>query len=79
MLSLTELDPDTREPEPELATIWVSSQGGAVVQEADDDGLPRIVNAHDIVYAVRRTCDSRTVFDVACPRGEGLSLLLFEE
>ena len=28
MLSLTELDPDTREPE--LAASWVSSEGGAV-------------------------------------------------
>ncbi len=84
MLALTELDPETREPEPELATSWVSSEGGAVwtfslrddvpwvtfreggvEQVMDDAGLPRIVNAHDVVYGVKRTCDSRTVSDSA--------------
>ena len=84
MLALTELDPDTREPEPELATSWVSSENGAVwtftlredipwvtyqegevVQVLDDAGLPRIVNAHDVVYGVRRTCDAATFSDFA--------------
>ena len=84
MLSLTELDPETREPEPELAASWVSSENGAVwtftlredvpwvtyqegevVQVLDDAGLPRIVNAHDVVYGVRRTCDAATFSDFA--------------
>ena len=84
MLSLTELDPETREPEPELAASWVSSENGAVwtftlredvpwvtyqegevVQVLDDAGLPRIVNAHDVVYGVQRSCDSKTVSDSA--------------
>lgn len=84
MLGLTELDPDTREPEPELATSWVSSENGAVwtftlredvpwvthqaggvAKVFDDAGLARIVNAHDVVYGVRRTCDAGTFSNFA--------------
>ena len=40
MFSLTELDPDTWEPEPELATGWVSGEGGAVWNFTLRDDVP---------------------------------------
>ena len=38
---------------------------GEVEQVLDEDGNPRIVNAHDVVYGVKRTCDPRTGSDYA--------------
>ncbi|MEM7531749.1 MAG: peptide ABC transporter substrate-binding protein [Chloroflexota bacterium] len=82
MLGLTELDPDTQEAIPELATSWeVSEDGtvwtfslrddvpwvtfadGEVVEVTDDNGDAVMVNAHDVVYGVTRTCDARTASD----------------
>ena len=84
MLALTELDPDTQDATPELATSWESSEDGTVwtftlrddvswvtynegevVQVMDDAGAARIVNAHDVVYGVKRTCDANTASDYA--------------
>lgn len=84
MLALTELDPDTQDAVPELATSWASSEDGAVwtfnlrddvawvtyrdgevVEVVDEGGSPRIVNAHDVVYGVKRTCDAATASDYA--------------
>ena len=43
---------------------WVTYQDGEVVQVMDGDA-PRIVNAHDVVYGVQRTCDAETASDYA--------------
>ena len=39
---------------------WVTYQDGEVVQVMDDSGAPRMVNAHNVVYGVKRTCDAST-------------------
>lgn len=84
MLALTELDPETQEATPELATSWEASedgtvwtftmrddvpwvtfQDGEVVQVMDENGEPRMVTAHDVVYGVKRTCDANTASDYA--------------
>ncbi|MBV7338312.1 peptide ABC transporter substrate-binding protein [Chloroflexi bacterium TSY] len=53
-LGLTELDPDTQEALPELATSW----------EASEDGTVWTFNMRDdVVYGVQRTCDARTASD----------------
>lgn len=41
---------------------WVryDAESGEVVQVLDEDGKPRIVNAHDFVYGIKRTLDPAT-------------------
>ncbi len=85
-LGLTDLDDETMEAIPELATEWSSNEDrtvwtfkmrndvpwvrydpttGQVEEVTDDEGNVRIVNAHDVVYGVKRTCDPRTGSDYA--------------
>jgi len=46
---------------------WVQANPatGEVSQVLDDDGNPRMVNANDVVYGVKRTCDPNTASDYA--------------
>jgi oligopeptide transport system substrate-binding protein len=46
---------------------WVqhNPSTGEIAQILDDDGNPRIVNAHDVVYGVKRTCDPNSASDYA--------------
>ncbi|GMR09591.1 MAG: oligopeptide ABC transporter substrate-binding protein OppA [Anaerolineae bacterium] len=46
---------------------WVqyNTTTGEVDPVLDDDGNPRIVNANDVVYGVKRTCDPNTASDYA--------------
>ena len=46
---------------------WVryNASTGEVEQVLDEDGNPRMVNAHDVVYGVKRTCDPNTGSDYA--------------
>ncbi len=85
-LGLTELDPDTQEAVPALATSWETNEDqsswtftmrddvpwvkynvdtGEVEQVLDENGEPRMVTAHDIVYGAKRTCDAATASDYA--------------
>lgn len=63
-LGLTDLDPETYEPVPELAKDWTVSRDGKTYRfnlRPDvlwTDGTP--VTAHDIVWAVRRNVDPKT-------------------
>ena len=68
-LGLTDFDIETMEVIPELATSWEVSEDGLVwaFHMRKDvkwtDGKP--VTAHDIEYAVKRTCDPATASDYA--------------
>lgn len=68
-LGLTDYDDETMEVVPELATSWEVSEDGLVwaFHLRKDvywtDGRP--VTAHDIEYAVKRTCDPATASDYA--------------
>lgn len=68
-LGLTDYDDETMEVVPELATSWEVSEDGLVwaFHMRKDvkwtDGRP--VTAHDIEYAVKRTCDPATASDYA--------------
>jgi len=68
-LGLTDYDDETMETIPELATSWECSEDGLVWafhMRKDvkwSDGRP--VTAHDIEYAVKRTCDPATASDYA--------------
>jgi oligopeptide transport system substrate-binding protein len=68
-LGLTDYDDLTMEVIPELATSWEVSEDGLVwafhlrKDVKWTDGKP--VTAHDIEYAVRRTCDPATASDYA--------------
>jgi len=68
-LGLTDFDVETMEVVPELATSWECSEDGLVwaFHMREDikwtDGKP--VTAHDIEYAVKRTCDPATASDYA--------------
>jgi len=68
-LGLTDFDDETVEVIPELATSWEVSEDGLVwaFHMRKDvkwtDGTP--VTAHDIEYAVKRTCDPATASDYA--------------
>jgi len=83
---LTDLDEETMEAVPELATEWWANADntvwtfkmrddvvwvrynpgtGQVEKVVDDTGGVRIVDAHDVVYGVKRTCDPRTGSDYA--------------
>ena len=46
---------------------WVqyNPAAGETEQVMDDEGNPRMVNANDVVYGVKRTCDPRTASDYA--------------
>jgi oligopeptide transport system substrate-binding protein len=46
---------------------WVNYDpiSGETTQEVDEEGNPRFVNAHDVVYGVRRTVDPATASDYA--------------
>lgn len=46
---------------------WVTynTSTGEIEQVMDDEGNVRYVNAHDVVYGVKRTCDPRTASDYA--------------
>ena len=45
--------------------VWYNPATGEVEVVKDDDGNPRVVNAHDVVYGVKRTLDPRTASDYA--------------
>ncbi|MBA3063221.1 MAG: peptide ABC transporter substrate-binding protein, partial [Atribacteria sp.] len=68
-LGLTDFDDETMEVVPELATSWEVSEDGLVwaFHMRKDvkwtDGKP--VTAHDIEYAVKRTCDPATASNYA--------------
>jgi oligopeptide transport system substrate-binding protein len=68
-LGLTDYDDETMAVVPELATSWECSEDGLVwaFHMRKDvkwtDGTP--VTAHDIEYAVKRTCDPATASDYA--------------
>jgi oligopeptide transport system substrate-binding protein len=68
-LGLTDYDDETMEVIPELATSWEVSEDGLVwafhlrKDVKWSDGTP--VTAHDIEYAVKRTCDPATASDYA--------------
>jgi len=68
-LGLTDFDDETMEVIPELATSWEVSPDGLVwafhlrKDVKWTDGTP--VTAHDIEYAVKRTCDPATASDYA--------------
>ena len=68
-LGLTDFDVETMEVVPELATSWEVSEDGLVwafhlrKDVKWTDGKP--VTAHDIEYAVKRTCDPATASDYA--------------
>lgn len=85
-MGLTDIDDETLEAVPALATAWEPNEDktvwtftlrqdvpwvrynpstGEVEQVLDDEGNPRMVNAHDVVYGVKRTCDPRTASDYA--------------
>ncbi len=83
-LGLTELDADTQDAIPELATSWETNEDqsvwtftmrddvpwvkynldtGETEQVMDENGEPRMVTAHDVVYGAKRTCDPDTASD----------------
>jgi oligopeptide transport system substrate-binding protein len=68
-LGLTDFDDETMAVVPELATSWECSEDGLVwafhlrKDVKWTDGKP--VTAHDIEYAVKRTCDPATASDYA--------------
>ena len=77
-LALTELDPDTQEATPELATDWSVSDDGLVWTFNMRDDVPWVqfvdgevvstgvmVTASDIEYGLKRTCDAETASDYA--------------
>lgn len=77
-LGLTELDPDTQEATPELATDWSVSDDGLTWTFTLRDDVPwvkvengevvetgEMVTAGDVVYGLKRTCDAATASDYA--------------
>ena len=68
-LGLTDFNDETMEVIPELATSWEVSEDGLVwafhmrKDAVWSDGKP--VTAHDVEYAVQRTCDPATASDYA--------------
>ena len=46
---------------------WVTynTSAGEIEQVLDDEGNPLMINAHDVVYGVKRTCDPNTASDYA--------------
>lgn len=75
-LALTELDPDTQEATPELATDWSVSDDGltwtfnlrtdvpwVVYQDGEVVETGEMVTAGDVVYGLQRTCDAETASD----------------
>ncbi len=85
-MGLTDLDDETQEAVPALATSWESNDEktvwtfklrddipwvvynpatGETEVVTDDEGNPRMVNAHDVVYGVKRTLDPNTASDYA--------------
>ena len=49
----------------DIAWINYNPVTGETIQVADADGNPRFVNAHDVVYGVKRTIDPATASDYA--------------
>ncbi len=77
-LGLTELDPETQEATPELATDWSISEDGLTwtfnlrddvpwVQMVDGEVVEtgEMVTANDVVYGLKRTCNAETASDYA--------------
>lgn len=85
-MGLTDINIETKEAIPALATSWEASEDktewtfflredvpwvrynpttGEVEQVLDDEGNPRMVNAHDVVYGIKRVCDPNTASDYA--------------
>jgi len=79
-LGLTDLAEEDMTPVPELATHWEFSEDGLQVtfymrndvhwvhcdpETGEVTQLDRVVNAHDVVYGVKRTLDPRTASDYA--------------
>ncbi len=77
-LALTELDPDTQEATPELATDWSVSDDGltwtfnlrddvpwVIFQDGEVVETGEMVKAGDIVYGLQRTCNVDTASDYA--------------
>lgn len=77
-LGLTELDPETQEATPELATDWTISEDGLTwtftlrddvpwVQMVDGEVVQtgEMVTAGDVAYGLKRTCDAETASDYA--------------
>lgn len=77
-LGLTELDPETQEASPELATDWSVSDDGLTwtfnlrsdvpwVQMVDGEVTEtgNMVTAGDVAYGLKRTCDAETASDYA--------------
>ncbi len=83
---LTDIDDETKEAVPALASDWEPSEDatvwtfnlrddvpwvkynvktGEIEQVLDADGNPRMTNAHDVVYGVKRVCDPNTASDYA--------------
>jgi oligopeptide transport system substrate-binding protein len=49
----------------DIAWVNYDPLTGETTQEVDDDGNPRFVNAHDVVYGAKRTIDPETASDYA--------------
>jgi oligopeptide transport system substrate-binding protein len=79
-LGLTDLAEEDMSPLPELATHWEFSEDGLQItfymrkdvhwvhcdpETGEVTQLDRVVNAHDVVYGVKRTLDPRTASDYA--------------
>ena len=77
-LGLTELDPETQEAVPELATDWSVSDDGltwtfnlrtdvpwVIYQDGAVVETGDMVTAGDVVYGLKRTCDAATASDYA--------------
>jgi oligopeptide transport system substrate-binding protein len=63
---------------------WVryDPRSGNVVQEIDDQGIPRFVTAHDFVYGIKRACDPKTgsyYGSIVAPLIVGCSNVFFAE
>ena len=83
---LTDIDDETKEAVPALASSWEPSEDATVWtfklrddvpwvqynvkthevdQVLDDEGNPRMTDANDVVYGVKRVCDPNTASDYA--------------
>ena len=49
----------------DIAWVKYDPTTGETIQEVDEDGNPRFVNANDVVYGVKRTIDPETASDYA--------------
>lgn len=77
-LGLTELDPETQEATPELATEWSASEDGltwtfnlrddvpwVMFQDGEVVETGEMVTAGDVEYGLKRTCNAETASDYA--------------